>query len=158
MSQVKAKSELKIYLSAGSPGMPVMVDIEKGKGIYDTSTYYASMVPADYGVGIKFEKIWDGRDFVLDDDEDKIRFVNIDDETGDNTCECKGFLRWGKCRHIQASLKLIESGLLKKSPRPEHADEMPGKAVAADTDKPFVSYCPECRKWSDGPLCENCSL
>ena len=35
-----------------------------------------------------------------------------DPDGGAHSCECKGYLKWGHCKHIESLLALIEAGVL----------------------------------------------
>jgi len=64
---------------------------------------YISEIPADFGRGFKVEKIdltGDGPPY----------HVNIDGEK--KSCECKGFLRHGHCKHADGIVALIATGQL----------------------------------------------
>jgi hypothetical protein len=60
-------------------------------------------LPADFGRGFLVEKVG------IDRDEAKYH-VNID--TARRSCECKGFLRHGHCKHADGIAALIAAGRL----------------------------------------------
>ena len=65
--------------------------------------YFLTIIPADFGRGFTVEKVG------LHANEPPYH-VNID---GDNrTCDCKGFLRHGHCKHTDGLAALIAAGRL----------------------------------------------
>ncbi len=120
--QKQRKSELKIEFSSACPGLPVLAMITEGK---HQSDYWLSPIPSAWGVACQLSKIWDGktRDFATETHE-----VCLDLDNSVHECDCLGFCRYGYCRHIDAAIKAFDEGLLKPSPRPEHACEVPAKA------------------------------
>src|SRR4051812_13743240 len=66
---------------------PGVVRIRVGK---EQADYMLTPLPADFGRGFKVEKIGlEGNG--------EVYHVNLDGDK--KTCECKGFLKWGHCRH-----------------------------------------------------------
>jgi hypothetical protein len=37
-------------------------------------------------------------------------WISPDPEKGGHTCTCRGYCRWGHCRHIECSVRLLEHG------------------------------------------------
>jgi hypothetical protein len=69
----------------------------------DECDYLLTELPADFGRGFRVEKIDPTA-------ETAAYHVNID---GSNrTCECKGHLRWGHCKHSDGLAALIVAGRL----------------------------------------------
>jgi hypothetical protein len=66
-------------------------------------TYFLSLIPSDFGRGFAVEKI----DVV---NGNAVYHVNLDG--GRSTCECKGIVRWGHCRHVEALAALQTAGRL----------------------------------------------
>jgi hypothetical protein len=65
--------------------------------------YLLTVLPADFGRGFRVEKIGLA-------DEPTVYHVHID---GTNkTCECKGHLKWGRCKHADGLAALIAAGRL----------------------------------------------
>jgi hypothetical protein len=65
--------------------------------------YFVTAQPADFGRGFFVEKIGidcHGSDYHVNLEADK------------RTCECKGYLRWGYCRHADGLAALIAAGRL----------------------------------------------
>ena len=69
----------------------------------DHDNYFLTLIPADFGRGFTVEKI--GLTC-----NDPPYHVNIDGDT--KTCECKGFLRHGHCKHSDGLAALIAAGKL----------------------------------------------
>jgi len=67
----------------------------------ETAEYFVWPVPSEWGPAFKVEKLAANAD---------VYFVNLDG--GQSTCECKGFLRWGHCRHRDGLQKLADLGQL----------------------------------------------
>jgi SWIM zinc finger len=65
--------------------------------------YFLTLLPADFGRGFKVEKI--GLDC-----RESAYAVNIDADK--RSCECKGFLRHGHCKHADGLAALIAAGKL----------------------------------------------
>ena len=79
---------------------PGIIRLTVGK---DTADYFITIVSADFGQGFLVEK------FGIDRDTAKYH-VNIDGEK--RSCECKGFLHHGKCKHADGIAALIARGQL----------------------------------------------
>ncbi len=81
-----------------------------------------------------------------------------------STCECKGFLRHGMkaaggrgCKHIAGLMAAVAAGQLQATPKPE-AKPAPQVQVEAKPAAEPSYYCPECRRWSASPFCDNCPI
>jgi hypothetical protein len=68
-----------------------------------SADYFLTLIPADFGRGFQVEKIG------LHENEPPYH-VNIDGAK--RTCECKGFLRHGHCKHSDGLAALIAAGRL----------------------------------------------
>ena len=79
---------------------PGIIRLTVGKA---TADYFITIIPADFGQGFLVEK------FGIDRDTAKYH-VNI--EADKKTCECKGFLRHGHCKHADGLAALIARGQL----------------------------------------------
>jgi hypothetical protein len=79
--------------------MPGVVTIAVNK---DRSDYFLTALPSDYGRAFRVEKMGtypeEGYDVHLSLDGD--------------SCECKGFLRWGHCKHADGLAALVNAGKL----------------------------------------------
>jgi hypothetical protein len=81
----------------GSTGV---VRIKVGK---DSADYFLTEIPTDFGRGFRVEKIG------LECQEGAYH-VNL--EGGNKTCECKGYLKWGHCKHSDGLAALVAAGRL----------------------------------------------
>ncbi len=85
-----------------------------------------------------------------------------------SSCECKGFLAHNHCKHVEGLAALLKSGSLKPAapavPQPASAakpapqpqcEAQPSAALPAQENR---YYCPECRRWSGSPFCDNCPI
>jgi hypothetical protein len=77
-----------------------IVRITVGK---EHADYFLTIIPADFGRGFKVEKIG------LHCNEPPYH-VNLDGDK--KSCECKGFLRHGHCKHSDGLAALIAAGRL----------------------------------------------
>jgi hypothetical protein len=79
---------------------PGVVRITVGQ---EHADYFLTAIPADFGRGFRVEKV--GLH-----ENDPPYHVNIDADK--RTCECKGFLRHGHCKHADGIAALIAAGRL----------------------------------------------
>ena len=93
-------------LSAPTAGRPGLVRITAGKL---STLYRLAVLPADFGAGYELTKclmvevepgMWEARD-------GETYHVNLA-----GTCECKGFLKHGRCKHLDGLRRLATLGLL----------------------------------------------
>jgi hypothetical protein len=72
----------------------------------DAADYYLTPVPSDWGVAYRLDKMGD----------EEARYHVLLDPLAEGglfaSCECKGHLRWGYCRHVHGLLLLRERGEL----------------------------------------------
>lgn len=75
----------------------------------DITHYALDAVAADFGKGFRLTKlcIVDGKPV-----EGETYHVNLDTAGSRHTCECKGFLRHGGCKHVDALSHLLGNNLL----------------------------------------------
>jgi hypothetical protein len=66
--------------------------------------YYVKPIPADFGKAFRWEK------FAIDGGD--VHAVNVGGDGAPACCCCKGFERWGHCKHVDCSLALIAAGKL----------------------------------------------
>lgn len=125
------KKAIGFLFEEAGPGMPLFVYFwECGKSGH-RSSYWVELLPTDFGTGLRFVKS-------LDRTEGDPENYDVLLGGGNYSCECKGFLRHGHCKHGLAARKIIDAGALRPSPRPEQACELPGKAATHE--------CFECRR------------
>ena len=68
-----------------------------------SADYLLTPLAADFGRGFKVEKIGlEGRG--------EFYHVNLDGDK--RTCECKGYLKWGHCKHADGLAALVVAGKL----------------------------------------------
>jgi hypothetical protein len=80
-----------------------LVRITVGKGSVD---YWLARLPSDFGAAFRLEK------FAPAGEEPAAYDVLLADEGGVHSCECRGFLRWGRCKHADGLLALRRAGRL----------------------------------------------
>jgi hypothetical protein len=89
----------------GNPGVFQITEVGVG-----TADYLFWPVPCDWhGFSYRVEKLGT-------DPSDGPYTVFLDAERGlegQHSCECRGFLRWGRCRHVGALVALHQGGELK---------------------------------------------
>jgi hypothetical protein len=96
----KPQRFIRIEVRPGDNGGLGIVRITVGKEHADC---FLTELPADFSRGCTVEKIG------LHCDEPP-HHVNID--TDKKSCECKGFLKWGHCKHADGLAALIAAGRL----------------------------------------------
>ena len=108
-ARVKPARSIRL-LSAPTADRPGLVRITSGKL---STLYRLALVPADFGAGFELTKclmveiepgMWEARD-------GETYAVNLAD-----SCECKGFLKHGRCKHLDGLRTLATLALL-PSPR-----------------------------------------
>jgi hypothetical protein len=91
-------------------------------GMQEATHYWVSPVDgAVGGIGVEFRKLGE-----YDDDARHHVLVEPD---GYAECDCRGFVAHNHCRHAIAATLLVAAGLMRPSPRPEQAVEIPAKAA-----------------------------
>lgn len=113
--QTGKQGEIEITVDVESTDATHLVTITSGT---KQDHYWVWAIPSDMGTACTFLKIGTS----------ERHEVNLDTHHGLHECDCKGFYRYGRCRHTAAAIILHDAGLLKKAPRPEHAAELPAKA------------------------------
>jgi hypothetical protein len=87
-------AQLHIRPEGDAPGA---VELAVGKA---SAAYLITEIPADCGRGFAVEKITDGTAYAVNIDADR------------RSCECKGFLHHGHCKHGDGLAALIAAGRL----------------------------------------------
>ena len=77
----------------------LLADVRVGR---DIARYFLGPVPAIYGRGYLCSKIY-GNAYA----------VQVEDDGA--TCECRGFRRWGHCKHIDVIVALRNRGYFRAS-------------------------------------------
>jgi hypothetical protein len=99
-SRVKPARSIRL-LSAPAAGRPGLLRITVGGEVF---TYRIAVIPADFGAGFELTKLLpggrDGESYA----------VNLA-----GSCERKGFLSHGHCKHLDGLRKLVAEGLLTAS-------------------------------------------
>lgn len=63
----------------------------------DAGWYWVRRLPSDFGAAFELSKHSDGSTY----------HVLLSPDDGRHTCECKGFLRWNKCKHAEGLVALL---------------------------------------------------
>lgn len=125
LQTIELAGRIKVEVSRAEPGMPLFVTIldEKDR----RSDYWYERIPADFGVGIRVRKVWDGK---AKDFDHQVYDLNLDMTCWIHSCECRGHLRRGHCKHVDIAVRLWDEGLLllpSEAKRPEPAPAEPGE-------------------------------
>lgn len=104
---IELGQKIKIEVSRAEPGMPVFVSITDERG--NQSDYWVERIPADFGIGVQFRKIWDGRS---KDFDHRTYEVNLDTVSWLHECDCMAHASYGRCRHVSAAIALLDEGML----------------------------------------------
>jgi hypothetical protein len=94
----RVKPERRCRLSDGLGGARRILTLFIGAEAF---LYWLESVGTDWGRGFKLEKFQDG----------DVYHVHLDPALGPS-CECKGFLKWGHCKHEAALSALVAGGKL----------------------------------------------
>ena len=95
--RVKPARTIRLAVPLNAEGQGGVVRITVGK---DSADYFLSTVPADFGTGFRLEKIGGTETY----------HVNLSPDG--HSCECKGFGRWGRCKHVEGLAALKRAGRL----------------------------------------------
>lgn len=135
VTRSNGKSQVQVTFDEQAPaGMAQLVTINEDH-------YWVERFETDYGLGVRFAKLGGEEPY----------HVLLENDRAD--CSCRGFLRYERCRHVIATRLLVEAGLLRKSPRPEQAVEMPARV------EPAGHYCTLCKNFlavEGEDLCYDC--
>lgn len=96
---VKPVRTIRLSVPATVDNPVSIVTIAVGK---EQDDYLVRPIPSDFGTAFAVEKIADP--------EGKSYAVNLTGNSG--SCECKGFLRWGHCKHSDGLMALRRAGQL----------------------------------------------
>lgn len=106
----KVKPERTLRILARGQGYTlarIIVTTRKSKGDVkvESDDYLFQAIASDWGRAAHVLK--------LTRNTEECRAVNTGDRDHPGTCECKGFLQYGKCRHVEALQALIAKGGLR---------------------------------------------
>jgi hypothetical protein len=101
--KARTKPERRIgWLARPTPDNPLgVITIHVG---HNATEYTLRRLACDYGEAYELAK------FVTQGGE--VYHVNLDRQHGRHTCDCKGFLRWNHCKHVEGLAALIAAGRL----------------------------------------------
>jgi hypothetical protein len=97
-SRGRVKPERRCRLSDGLGGARRILSLFIGTEAF---LYWLEPVPTDWGKGFRLEKFHSG----------DVYHVHLDGALG-HSCECKGFLHHGHCKHVSAVSALVAAGRL----------------------------------------------
>jgi SWIM zinc finger len=121
-SKPRKKAERRLRLAVrpqdGSEGVLIVKEGTFGGGQLvkgSEDTYLLQPIPADFGRAFSVTKtirwvLLDGAATLDHDARRESYHVNLNGR--ESTCECKGFLRHGHCRHLEALTTLADHGRL----------------------------------------------
>src|SRR5262249_25056277 len=72
----------------------------------ESRAYALETLKSEFGAAFRLTKADDGDGHAEEYD------VCLDREHGFHSCECRGFLRWKHCKHVDSLLALVKSGRL----------------------------------------------
>jgi hypothetical protein len=85
-----------------SAGVQVLT-LKVGK---DVDNYFLEEIGAAEGRGFQLTRI------ATEKEPEAIYHVNLNDSDSQHSCDCKGFCRWGHCKHADSLLALLQRGKL----------------------------------------------
>jgi hypothetical protein len=88
----------------GKNGLLRITERKGNKEVIDE--YFIDRIPADFGTAYLMEK----RDHRPAGEDESRYHVNL--SADGHSCECKGFLRWNHCRHVESLAALRDAGKL----------------------------------------------
>ena len=86
-------------LDVGEGRRVLVIRVTEGRKAKETY-YHLTKLATDFGRGFRLHK--------SDFDGGEVYHVNLDGPR--STCECKGWLRWGHCKHRDAMQELVNLG------------------------------------------------
>ena len=104
-SSAKPRRTIRLALPPSEINPFFGVVIRVGKA---TDTYHVHPKPSDFGVAFDVEK--------MSGKEPATYQTLLDPAEGKHTCTCKGFCRWGHCRHTEGLMALRNAGKLDAPP------------------------------------------
>jgi hypothetical protein len=112
----------------------------------ETIAYMLEALPATVGCGFRLTKADRG------DGPGEEYDVLLDGQF--SSCECKGFMRWNHCKHVESLTALVKCGKITPPPASK-----PQPAPKSEAQQP-ASRGPWCKHCNDNPevYCSHCSL
>jgi hypothetical protein len=87
-----------------TPAKPVgMIEVTEGE---KADHYTVQRIAADYGLAFIVKKMVPDARSLDEALSNEPYHVNLDRQTGRHSCECKGWERWQRCRHVAGLLVL----------------------------------------------------
>jgi hypothetical protein len=96
--RVKPARSIRLVVPMNEQGENGLLRITVGK---DSADYFLARIPADFGTAFRVEKVGS---------EGDAYHVNLNGRQ--TTCECKGFTRWNRCKHVDGLTALNAAGRL----------------------------------------------
>jgi hypothetical protein len=94
----KPARSIRLKVKPSAQGRCGIVSIAVGQ---DTTDYILNVIPADWGQGFELDNL----------DNAELYHVNLDGQ-GHDSCDCKGHLRHGHCKHSEGIRALVKAGKL----------------------------------------------
>ncbi len=118
----------------------------------DTTFYRVEPLAADFGAGYRLHKADRGYG------PGEVYDVLLDGAR--TSCECKGHLRWGHCKHVEALAELQRRRLLPAAERPARQPAVEARGVEAPALPPqaVCTLCRSCPVDAEGgyDTCDEC--
>ncbi len=99
------KTNVAVCFQIMPAGMRQIVTIQ-GQREKTGITYWVDLLPSDFGTAVRFDKVFEAGT------EDRPESYDVLLGGGNYSCECKGFLRHGHCKHGIAARQMIDAGAL----------------------------------------------
>lgn len=99
--RVKPSRSIRVAIPAFGDNPECIVVITVGG---QCTHYFCRPIPSDFGTAFRLEK--------LPLYGFGVYAVNLGGDGAKPSCECKGFLRWGQCKHLSGVLALRQAGQL----------------------------------------------
>jgi hypothetical protein len=96
--RAKLTRSIRLKVKPSALGRCGIVAIAVGK---ETTDYILNVIPADWGQGFELDNL----------DNAELYHVNLDRQ-GHDSCDCKGHLRHGHCKHSDGIRALVKAGKL----------------------------------------------